>query len=704
MDPARRATVSVASHTDALSAMRGRAAADGLLDDLEALLDGEMAMASELSELRQALQQSQRALAATGQSVCDRDGSSSEPAVGEQTKSDLETRALLEEALEELEHSTAERELVRRQGEVQRAELERELQVVRAELVQRDQELRVARHMAQQMMFDLNWALAATASHVTDATEPSTGPAETLLSAPRSLETEVVELSAALHAERHKSEVLTMALDHAQSRLDEAQKKLDKREKFAPGMSRQAELQALKDRLDESRARERNFQQQHQRVTKRLQTYLADRGDFSLLQDLSENMDHHEASRGIADLLEHFVLQFGTLQPDFEDEIYRSVFKNLVRWCHEPWPHVSAASSKSSVDASQPGADSRACSNNITRNIAAMCGILARSEDARERMLPCGVVDAMVALLKRSQHAGTLEQACACISNLMLHSNAGREAVVASGGLGALITQLHASVNSRVQEKACSAMANLACSRLTKEVIATHKGVLPLVEICRAKLCDKTTENASRAIRNLAHNSASNSSVIASCGGLDVMASLCEHTEHDGIASQASAAIANLAVFPQNRAELKERWGWSAKVMFQLDSSSSKHRHKSEHILATRCLPIVPGKPIVLGKEATFARQPHSSGGRGADDEEWSTLSRSSKSPISRSPNSTILSTYTPPTPSHLGRSLSQARTGVGGVSVASVNSSTASPSSRREQNGGTTTYAQLHSSKAQCQ
>ena len=36
--------------------MRGRAAADGLLDDLEALLDGEMAMASELSELRQALQ------------------------------------------------------------------------------------------------------------------------------------------------------------------------------------------------------------------------------------------------------------------------------------------------------------------------------------------------------------------------------------------------------------------------------------------------------------------------------------------------------------------------------------------------------------------------------------------------------------------------------------------------------------------------
>ena len=76
--------------------MRGRAAADGLLDDLEALLDGEMAMASELSELRQALQQSQRALAATGQSVCDRDGSSSEPAGGEQTKSDLETRALLE--------------------------------------------------------------------------------------------------------------------------------------------------------------------------------------------------------------------------------------------------------------------------------------------------------------------------------------------------------------------------------------------------------------------------------------------------------------------------------------------------------------------------------------------------------------------------------------------------------------------------------
>ena len=90
-----------------------------------------MAMASELSELRQALRQSQRALAATAQSVCDPHVSSSEPAGGEQTKSDLETRALLEEALEELEHSTAERELVRRQGEVQRAELERELQELR---------------------------------------------------------------------------------------------------------------------------------------------------------------------------------------------------------------------------------------------------------------------------------------------------------------------------------------------------------------------------------------------------------------------------------------------------------------------------------------------------------------------------------------------------------------------------------------------
>ena len=47
----------------------------------------------------------------------------------------------------------------------------------------------------------------------------------------------------------------------------------------------------------------------------------------------------------------------------------------------------------------------------------------------RNSMLSYGVVDAMVTLLHRSQHAPTLEQAAACLSNLMLNSDAGRLAV-----------------------------------------------------------------------------------------------------------------------------------------------------------------------------------------------------------------------------------------------------------------------------------
>ena len=280
------------------------------------------------------------------------------------------------------------------------------------------------------------------------------------------------------------------------------------------------------------------------------------------------------------DLLHYFVLQIGTLKPDFSDEAFRAVFQCLVSWCHEPWVFSSSES--------ESGGDGV---GSIARMIAAIFGVMARSDATRQDMLEHGVVEAMVTLLKRSKQVGTLEQAAACLSNLMLKSNAGREAVVSSGGLSALVTHLHSSAHPRVQEKACAAMANLACSKLTKEVINSHKGILPLVAICRAQSCDRVTENAARAIRNLAHNSASNCSIIAGCGGLDVMASLCEHAAHTGIASQAGAAVSNLAVNDRNRVEIKEKWGWSAKVMYALESSNSKNRLKHEDIIATRCLP-----------------------------------------------------------------------------------------------------------------
>ena len=317
---------------------------------------------------------------------------------------------------------------------------------------------------------------------------------------------------------------------------------------------------------------------QHKLVTKRLQTYLADRGEFHLLHDLSETLDIHGTSRGIVDLLEYFVLQIGTLKPDLSDQAFRGVFQSLVRWCHEPWV---LSSNKSESDA--------ACS--VAQMIAAICGMMARLDALREDMLEYGVVEAMVTLLQRSKQVGTLEQAAACLSNLMLKSNAGRDAVVSSGGLSVLVTHLHSSAHPRVQEKACAAMANLACSNLTKEVIVSHNGILPLVGICRTQGCERATENAARAIRNLAHNSAPNCSIIAGCGGLDVMASLCENAAHAGIASQASAAVSNLAVNDRNRAEIKEKWGWSAKVMYALESSDSKSRHKHRDIIATRSLP-----------------------------------------------------------------------------------------------------------------
>lgn len=285
-------------------------------------------------------------------------------------------------------------------------------------------------------------------------------------------------------------------------------------------------------------------------MTRRLRTYLADRGDFHLLQDLSDTLDNHCSALCVADILEQLVLQFGTIKADFSDLIYKAVFQNMVRWCQEGWAHSSP------VDSRANGRDVIG-EVSISRNIAAIFGMMARCDETRQIMLEYGVVDAMVNVLKSSQHVGTLQQAAACLSNLMLKSNQGREAVVSAGGLSALVSLLKSSMHPAVQEKACSAMANLACSKLTKEVIATHKGILPLVEICRAGTCERTVENAARALRNLAHNSASNCSVIAGFGGLDVMSSLCEHTQHPGIATQASAAVSNLATYDRNRVEIK---------------------------------------------------------------------------------------------------------------------------------------------------
>ena len=464
----------------------------------------------------------------------------------------------------------------------------------------------------------------------------------------------------------------------------------------------------LKERLEESQACERKVQEQHERMTKRLQTYLADRGDFNLLQDLNETLDNHGSSRGITDLLEYFVLQFGTIKPNFADPVYRAVFHNLVRWCHEPWAYMSrkgretetetetgreagrhggarghsparsarSASAKvsargreraGSVDGGDEGVRDASrsgvplCRSSIARNIAAVCGILARGDKTREEMLSHGVVEAMVALMKsldtigkqEQQHAtyvGTMEQACACLSNVMLHSEAGREVLVSSGGLEVLISQLHAFVHTDIQEKACSALANFACSKVNKELIGSQKGVLPLVEICRTQRSARATENAARALRNLAHNSMSNCSVIAACGGLDVMASLCEHSTDESICAQASAALANLAVHDRNRSELKDKWGWSANVLFQLETSASKHRIKRVDIIATRCLPAAPEPPKrAKGERAKSAASAMQACSKGVREQNRSTLSRNSKSPIARTPNSTILSANTSP-------------------------------------------------------
>ena len=44
--------------------------------------------------------------------------------------------------------------------------------------------------------------------------------------------------------------------------------------------------------------------------------------------------------------------------------------------------------------------------------------------------------------------------------------------------------------------------------------------------------------------------------------------------------TQASAAISNLATNDRNKAEIKDKWGWSAKVMYHLESASAKYRYK----------------------------------------------------------------------------------------------------------------------------
>ena len=41
------------------------------------------------------------------------------------------------------------------------------------------------------------------------------------------------------------------------------------------------ELQALREQLEEAHAREKKVHAQHERITRRLQVYLADRGDLT---------------------------------------------------------------------------------------------------------------------------------------------------------------------------------------------------------------------------------------------------------------------------------------------------------------------------------------------------------------------------------------------------------------------------------------
>ena len=177
---------------------------------------------------------------------------------------DRERDALLEEALADLEHTAAERDRQQQQSSAVRAELERELDEVRGELLLRDQELRATRYMAQEIVQELDSARTQLATAVLEFKEhvraPSDGP---LWDESRGLNMEVLELSAALEAERRRTELVAMALDHAQRRLDEANDRLERQKKekeksggFQPGMSRAQELQSLKEQLQESRARE----------------------------------------------------------------------------------------------------------------------------------------------------------------------------------------------------------------------------------------------------------------------------------------------------------------------------------------------------------------------------------------------------------------------------------------------------------------
>lgn len=163
-----------------------------------------------------------------------------------------ETHALLKEALAELEHSAAERDSQLEHTTAVHAELESELQEVRAELLVRDQELRATRYMARDMINELENVRTQLLT-VTMSLEPP----ESLFQSPlwdesRGLNMEVLELSAALDAERRKGETVAAALDHVQCRLDEANKRLErhKREKGAgyvgtAGMSRMQVLYKL---------------------------------------------------------------------------------------------------------------------------------------------------------------------------------------------------------------------------------------------------------------------------------------------------------------------------------------------------------------------------------------------------------------------------------------------------------------------------
>ena len=125
------------------------------------------------------------------------------------------------------------------------AGLERELQEVRAELLVRDQELRATRFMARDMIDELESIRTQLVKVSLGMEEPENIFQGPLWDESTGLNMEVLELSAALDAERRKGETIAAALDHVQCRLDEANKKLErqKREKSAgligtAGMSR----------------------------------------------------------------------------------------------------------------------------------------------------------------------------------------------------------------------------------------------------------------------------------------------------------------------------------------------------------------------------------------------------------------------------------------------------------------------------------